>query len=67
MTVRSKSSGQYLTIHGTFRPHVTAKERVESNFQGPCLASTTESLIPRIADRFKLDPSDLEIGDPHAF
>jgi hypothetical protein len=67
MTVRAKSTGLYLTVHGTFRQAVTATERVRSNFEGPCLASVIESSLPRIAERFHLDPSDLEIGDPHAF
>lgn len=67
MTVRSKSTGLYLTVIGTFREHVTASERVKSNFKGPCLASTREHLIPRIAEKLNHDTADLEIGDPHAF
>lgn len=60
MTIRSKTTGQFLTVKGNWRNAVTAKEYLERIDELESLACTVENLLPSIARRHKLDLNDLE-------
>jgi hypothetical protein len=60
-TIRSKSTGQFLTVRGNWRHSLTAKDCLVNISTVEGLATTRADLIPIIARRHKLDLTDLEL------
>ena len=59
-TIRSKATGQFLTVKGNWRHSLTAKDYLANINTVEGLATTRADLIPLIARRHKLDLTDLE-------